>query len=116
RPVVDAQRDLNTPRPFPLLQVDDVLTELPGRGTAGDGELYPAAALHGPPGVTLRLFCSPVFREMGVYVPPHRQAVAVEADTLTTDAINLQQRGLDAGLLVLPPGGKWTGVVEMRVG
>jgi aldose 1-epimerase len=39
----------------------------------------------------------------------------VEPYTCITDAINLQQRGVEAGLLVLPPGGRWTGVVELRV-
>jgi aldose 1-epimerase len=41
--------------------------------------------------------------------------VALEPYTCATDAINLQQRGVDAGLLVLGPGGKWQGVVEMRL-
>ena len=47
--------------------------------------------------------------------PPHRQAVCLEPYTCPTDAINLQQRGVDAGLLVLQPGEKWSGVVEMVI-
>jgi len=115
RPVVDPQRDLNTPRPFASLHVDDVLTEPPGRSQVAESELYPCATLHSPPGVTLRMFCSTVFRDLVVFVPQHRQAFCVEPYTCTTDAINLQQRGIDAGWLVLPPGGKWTAVVELRV-
>ncbi len=115
RPAVDAARDLNQPRPFASLHVDDVLTDLPGLVTAKEGSLYQCATLNSPPGVTLRISCSKVFRDLVVFVPPHRQAFCVEPYTCTTDAINLQQRGIDAGLLVLPGGGTWSAVVEMRV-
>ncbi len=65
--------------------------------------------------MTLSVSCSPAFRELVVFVPPHRQAFCIEPYTCTTDAINLQQQGLDAGLLVLPPGEKWSAVVELSV-
>ena len=64
---------------------------------------------------TLRLRASPAFREVVVFTPPHRQAFCIEPYTCTTDAINLQARGVDAGLLTLPPGGRWTAVFEMRL-
>jgi aldose 1-epimerase len=116
RHVVDALRDLNTPRPFTSLQLDDVLTELPGVRDVGEGELYPCATLHSPPGTMLRMACSPAFRELVVFTPPHRQAFCVEPYTCVTDAINLEQRGIDAGWRVLAPGEKWRGVVEMTLG
>jgi aldose 1-epimerase len=53
---------------------------------------------------------------MVVYTPPHRQAFCIEPYTCTTDAINLEQRGVKAGWRVLPPGGRWSAVVELRVG
>jgi aldose 1-epimerase len=115
RPEIDASRDLNTPRRFTELQVDDVLTDLPGVRNVGEGELYSCATLHSPPGATLRISCSPAFREMVVFTPPHRQAFCVEPYTCVTDAINLEQKGIDAGWLVLAPGGTWRGVVEMAV-
>jgi aldose 1-epimerase len=52
---------------------------------------------------------------MVVYTPAHRQAFCVEPYTCATDAVNLQARGIDAGWLVLPPGEKWTAVVEMSL-
>jgi aldose 1-epimerase len=110
---VDAGRDLNRPRRYGELQLDDVLTALPARPPRIDG-LRERAALSGA-GVTLRVFCSPDFREMVVFTPPHRQAFCVEPYTCTTDAINLQPRGVDAGWRVLPPGGAWSGVVELWV-
>jgi aldose 1-epimerase len=53
------------------------------------------------------------FRELVAFTPAHRQAVCLEPYTCITDAINLQQRGIPAGLLVLAPGGRWTGVVGL---
>ncbi len=44
------------------------------------------------------------FRELIVFVPPHDATlVAVEPYTQTPDAINLENRGVDAGLRVLKP-------------
>ena len=51
-----------------------------------------------------------------IFTPPHRQAFCVEPYTCVTDAVNLQQRGIDAGWRVLAPGEKWAGVVELAVG
>jgi aldose 1-epimerase len=110
---VDAARDLNRPRRYAELKLDDVLTDLPaGPATAG---LRERALVQGAPGATLRLLASADFREMVVFTPPHREAFAAEPYTCATEALNLQQRGIDAGLRVLPPGGSWSGVVEMRV-
>jgi aldose 1-epimerase len=110
---VDAARDLRTPRRVADLALDDVLTDLASdesatlclRGTVED----PAAR------ATLRLFTSPAFRELVAFTPPHRQAVCLEPYTCTTDAINLQQRGVEAGLLVLEPGLTWQDAVGLCV-
>jgi aldose 1-epimerase len=61
------------------------------------------------------MYCSPVFRELVVFTPPHRQAFCVEPYTCTTDAINLQTRGVDAGWLTLAPGTRFEAVVELRL-
>src|SRR5205085_9921231 len=98
--------DLSAPRPFDSLQLDDVLTGLPGPGQPG-GVLYPRGSVTAPGGVGLAVRAVPDFREMVVFTPPHRQAVALEPYTCVTDAINLQQKNVDAGLLVVPPGGTW---------
>ncbi len=58
--------------------------------------------------------CGPGFRDFVVFTPPHRQAVCLEPYTCATDAINLQQRGIDAGLLCLAPGASWRSYVEWR--
>ena len=111
---VDAGRDLTRPRRYAELHVDDVLTavrtEVEADGLRGNGSLRQPAD-----GVELTLRSAHAFRDLVVFTPPHRQAFCIEPYTCTTDAINLQARGVDAGLLVLPPGGRWTAAVEMRV-
>lgn len=111
---VDARRDLNQPRPFTEVQVDDVLTDLPPRAPRADG-LIERAVVKGSAGRPLRLFCDPAFREMVVFTPPHRQAFCVEPYTCTTDAINLHAAGLDAGWLELAPGATWSAAIELWV-
>lgn len=54
-----------------------------------------------------------IFREMVVYTPPNRPAVCFEPYTCPTDAINLHERGIDAGLIVLKPGESVSGTVKM---
>lgn len=111
---VDESRDLNRPRRLAGLHLDDVLTDLPARPARLDGLIERGAvtAAAGPP---LRLFCSPAFRELVVFTPPHRQAVCLEPYTCTTDAVNLQGRGVDAGWQELAPGQTWAAVVELWV-
>lgn len=109
---VDAACDLNNPRRFGELNVDTVLTDLP----AASGALPERAALQGAPNATLRLFWDAGFRDIVIFTPPHRQAFCVEPYTCTTDAINLQTRGVDAGWQVLPPGESRRFLVEMRIG
>lgn len=111
---VDAARDLQRPRPYPDLNLDDVLTGLDETQTQEDlcwrGTVRDAASQ-----AELRLFCSPAFRELVAFTPSHRRAVCLEPYTCTTDAINLQDAGVEAGWQVLPSGGTWQGVVELRV-
>jgi aldose 1-epimerase len=111
---VDGKRDLNSPRRYGDLQLDDVLTAVPS-GTMDAAGLWQCAAIQGAADATLRVRCSPSFRELVVFSPGHRQAFCVEPYTCVTDAVNLQARGIDAGWLVLPPRGRWAGVVELTL-
>jgi aldose 1-epimerase len=114
RKPVGAVRDLNRPRPLSELHLDDVLTDLPETAKDAAG-LRQRATIHGAPGAALRLLCDDSFRDMVVFTPPHRQAFCVEPYTCTTDAVNLEARGEQAGWRVLQPGQSWSGVVELRV-
>jgi aldose 1-epimerase len=112
---IDPNRDINEPRLVSTLDVDDVFTDLEGP-TVPDNLRYLGSVRKTPTEVRMRLSASPSFRELVVFTPPHRQAICLEPYTCTTDALNLQeQRQIDAGLLVLEPGSKWSGVVEMEI-
>ena len=50
----------------------------------------------------------PAFRELLLFTPPHRKAVAIEPYTCATDAANRP----DAGWRVLPPGGEFAASVR----
>jgi aldose 1-epimerase len=108
---VDAARDLRTPRRVQELSLDDVLHCGKAGSDCRAGLFRPENRSEG-----IRVETSPAFRELVVFTPPHRQAFCFEPYTCTTDAINLQQRGIDAGLLVLPPGEQWQGEVVLRYG
>jgi aldose 1-epimerase len=113
---VDAAHNLNVPRRFADLQLDDVLTDLPTQHLPGAENLYlRGTARHGPGTLGLHLLTSADFRELVLFTPPHRQAICLEPYTCTTDALNLQPRGIDTGLRVLPPGATWEGIVELRL-
>jgi aldose 1-epimerase len=87
---------------------DDVFTALVRRpdGWSEAGIRYPNA------GLELRVEASPVFREWVIYAPSERPVVCLEPYTGTTDAVNLQPRGVDAGLVVLEPGATWEGTIR----
>ena len=107
---IDAALDLNTPRPYHDLHLDQVLTGLDLTPDPVSGGLCWRARVE-----DVSLYAAPAFRELVVFTPPHRRAMCFEPYTCTTDAINLQQQGIDAGLLVLPPGGRWAATVDLVV-
>jgi aldose 1-epimerase len=54
------------------------------------------------------------FREIVVYAPPGQDVICFEPYTCATDAFNLNERGIDAGRLVLERGGSWTGTMRVE--
>lgn len=111
RLLVSGDADLNRPRRFEELTLDHLLSGLPGALDAA-GLVERGVVQRGP--LNVRVLTSPDFREAVVFTPPHRQAFCIEPYTCTTDAINLQARGIDAGLRILTPGQSWSGIVEFR--
>ena len=108
--VLPAARNLSNCPTFGGLKLDDVFTEV----TANRGQVTcrlkdPAAGL-----IVEQRF--PVdFREIVAFTPPWATAVCLEPYTCVTNAVNLQQKGIDAGLQVLPPGETWTGRIDIEV-
>jgi aldose 1-epimerase len=48
-----------------------------------------------------------------VYTSPRRTSICFEPYTCPTDAINLYQRGMDVGLIVLKPGESVSATVKV---
>ena len=86
-----------------------VLDQLTKRSDGAEGFL---ASLTSPGGGVLTVEADADFRELLLFTPPHRRAVAVEPYTCTSDAANLWTRGVDAGWRVLAPGASWRGAAS----
>lgn len=98
--------DFREPRPIGDTALDHVFTNV---------EPFPLAVLSHPqsPG-KLRFFVDKTFRELVLFTPPHRQAIAVEPYTCSADASNLTARGIDTGWIVLGEQQIWAAAVEYR--
>jgi len=104
-----AETDLSASPAFSGLKLDDVYTNLVAENGSVTCRISdPAAKL----AVEQRF--SIQFREIVAFTPPWTAAVCLEPYTCVTDAINLQQQGIDAGLRILPPGESWTGTIEIE--
>lgn len=107
---VDAARNLTTGRRLSELTLDDLFSDLESPPPPAGALYWRGAVRQGT--AEVRLLTDAAFGELVLFTPPHRQAVCLEPYTCATDAINLQQRGIAAGLRVLQPGERWMGVVE----
>lgn len=96
---VDPRLDFRKGQPIQGLKLDDVLTGLPGRRD------QVARLVDWNLKSEVRVGFDENFRELVVYTPPDKpDVISIEPYTQTTDAINLQARGIDAGLRVLKHG------------
>lgn len=110
---VEGPTDLREGSYFGIAPLDDVLTGLFARDEAPFVETL---ILDEPTGLEIAQRFSPDFREAVVYTPPDRNAVCIEPYTCTTDAINLQQRGVEAGWAVLEPGSQTELGIDIEAG
>jgi aldose 1-epimerase len=108
---VDARLDFRTGQPVKGLKLDDVLTGLP------KDEERVCRLVDLNLRAEFRMRFGPIFRELVVYTPPGDGGViSLEPYTQTTDAINLQARGVDAGLRVLGHGRHDRFAITMETG
>jgi aldose 1-epimerase len=89
-------------------EYDDVFTDLVRRpdGWSEAGIRYPER------GLQLIVEAGPEFREWVIFSPLGRPVVCLEPYTGTTNAVNLQAQGVDAGLVVVQPGATWQGTIR----
>lgn len=95
-----ADADFRTQRPLGATALDHLY-----RRSGRQRELATIGHVHRPG--TLAVEADPAFRELLLFTPPHRKALAVEPYTCTSDAANLKARGIDSGWQVLAPGETW---------
>lgn len=106
--------DFRRPRPIGSTSLDNVLTAVCGP-TGSDGLTELAVLSHPASPRRLRFLADGSFRELVLFIPAHRQAVAVEPYTCSADAGNFAARGIDSGWRTVPDSGRWTGVVDYRL-
>ncbi|MFO0956228.1 MAG: aldose 1-epimerase [Isosphaeraceae bacterium] len=97
---VDGRLDFQKGKPIRDLKLDDVLTGLSYEQGQAVARLVDQSL-----NAEFRFGFDRSFREIVVYTPPNSPGIiAVEPYTQTTDAINLQPKGIDAGLRTLGHG------------
>lgn len=88
--------------------LDQLMTGLDSSNGAVECAVMDEAA-----GVEVLQQFDPQFRELVAFTPITMPAVCLEPYTCTTDALHLQQRGIDAGWQVLQPGDEWRGWIQI---
>ena len=111
---VPGDLDFRYPTPIGSTQLDTVYTGIRGTTTELGGLVELAALSHPNAPGRVRVLADPIFRELVLFTPPHRQAVAIEPYTCSADAANLAARGIDSGWKVLRAGEEWEATVEYR--
>lgn len=96
---------------YGALKLDDAFS---GMETSADGSVETSVSDPNS-GVKVIQRFSADFQELVAFTPPWTAAVCLEPYTCATDAINLHQQGLQAGLKVLEPGDTWTGFIDIEV-
>jgi aldose 1-epimerase len=107
---VPADKDLQRGRPIGRDSLDDVYTDVHSDEGRIDCVMRDPAA-----GLEIVQSTDVIFRELVVFTPPNRNAVCMEPYTCVSDAINVQQQGVDAGLQILPPGDEVTTWIDIEV-
>jgi aldose 1-epimerase len=97
---VDGENDLRDGPPIAGRQFNTVYTDL----ETEDGGAVVCAVRDPAAGKTIRITSTGGFREVVVWNPPHREAIAIEPYTCVVTTFDVEERGYDSGLRVLEPG------------
>ena len=101
--------DLRDGRPFAGLTLDHVFTDVQGEA---DG-VSRCVIENRDTGHGMVMEADASFRELVVYTPPGRDTICFEPYTCPTDAINLEARGIPAGVIVLAPDETFSAAVRI---
>jgi aldose 1-epimerase len=106
--------DFRTPRPIGETALDHVFTGVTRTPSSAADFVELAVLAHPRAAGRLHVSADVAFRELVLFTPAHRQAIAIEPYTCSADAANLARRGYDSGWRTLAPGAVWTSCVEYR--
>ena len=107
---VSGTLDLQNGQPFSQLKLDHVFTDV----QLVDG-VSRCLIENKDTGYGMVMESDAQFRELVVYTPPDRDAICFEPYTCPTDAINLEARGIPAGVIVLAPDETFLGTVRLML-
>jgi aldose 1-epimerase len=105
---LEEDADFRSGKPLAGKQFDDVLT-----GVILSDDVSRCVIDDQDAAVRMTLESDAQFRELVVYTPPGRPSICFEPYTCPTDAINLEARGIDAGVIVLEPGAAFFGTIRI---
>ncbi|MBA4189201.1 MAG: hypothetical protein C0467_14480 [Planctomycetaceae bacterium] len=109
-----AALDFREAKPVGSTELDHVFTSNPAI-TARVGGLSELAVLSHPQAMgSVQFLVSDVFKNLVLFTPAHRHAIAIEPYTCSADASNLAARGIDSNWQVIPVGGTRDESVEYR--
>ena len=94
---------------FDGLKVDDIYSDVISEHKTITCRITDHAA-----GLCVEQRCCDDFRELVVFTPPWSSSVCMEPYTCVTNAINLEQCGINAGLRVLAPRTEWSGWIDIE--
>ena len=102
--------DLRNGRPFAGLELDHVFTDV-----QMDPDGFSRCFIENPDtGLGMVIESDPQFRELVVYTPPGRDTICFEPYTCPTDAINLEAKGVPAGVIALAPDETFAATVRIK--
>ena len=99
--------DLRHGQPFGKLKLDHVFTDV-----ILTEDVSRCSIINQDTGYGMVMESDAQFRELVVYTPPNRDAICFEPYTCPTDAINLEAKGISAGVIVLSPKDEFTANVR----
>ena len=105
---LEEDADFRSGKPLAGRQFDDVLT-----GVILSDDVSRCVIDDQDGGIRMTLESDAQFRELVVYTPPGRPSICFEPYTCPTDAINLEAKGIDAGVIILEPGAAFSGTIRV---
>jgi aldose 1-epimerase len=106
--------DFRHPRPIDATALDHVLTDVTGPPATDTGLVELAVLSHPETSERLSVHADSTWRELVLFTPAHRQAIAIEPYSCSADASNLAARGIDTGWRQIHLDEVFKSVVEYR--